>query len=130
MNRANRLHSGIDGHFSGADMNFSLLFSPLQVGPYRLNHRVVMAPLTRMRAERPSLAPRPLNVEYYAQRATPGGLIIAEASPVMATGFGSPGVPGIYSEQQIAGWREGVDAVHATGRVIFLQPCPAVPLSH
>jgi N-ethylmaleimide reductase len=106
------------------------LFSPLQVGPYRLNHRVVMAPLTRMRAEKPSLAPRPLNAEYYAQRATPGGLIIAEASPVMATGFGSPGVPGIYSEQQIAGWREVVDAVHAKGGVIFLQLWHVGRVSH
>src|ERR1700692_1552085 len=101
-------------------MNFPLLFSPLQVGPYRLNHRVVMAPLTRMRAERPGLAPRPLNAEYYAQRATPGGLIIAEASPVMVTGFGNPGVPGIYSEAQIKGWRDVLDAVHAEGGVIFL----------
>ncbi len=79
-------------------MNFPSLFSPLQIGPYHLKHRVVLAPLTRMRAARPSLAPRPLNAEYYAQRATPGGLLIAEASPVMATGFGNPGVPGIYSE--------------------------------
>src|SRR5258705_1462564 len=89
-----------------------------------------MAPLTRMRAEKPSLAPRPLNVEYYAQRATPGGLIIAEASPVMATGFGSPGVPGIYSEQQIAGWREVVGAVHAKGGVIFLQLWDVGRVSH
>ena len=102
-------------------MKYPSLFSPLQVGPYRLNHRVVMAPLTRMRAERPSLAPRPLNAEYYGQRATPGGLIIAEASPVMATGHGSPGTPGIYSEQQIKGWRGVVDAVHAKGGLIFLQ---------
>jgi len=111
-------------------MNFPSLFSPLQVGPYKLNHRVAMAPLTRMRAEKPSFAPRPLNVEYYAQRATPGGLIIAEASPVMATGFGSPGVPGIYSEQQIAGWREVVDAVHARGGVIFLQLWHVGRVSH
>jgi N-ethylmaleimide reductase len=102
-------------------MHFPSLFSPLQIGPYHLKHRLVMAPLTRMRAEKPSLSPRPLNVEYYAQRATPGGLIIAEASPVVATGFGSPGVPGIYSEQQIAGWRKVVDAVHAKGAFIFLQ---------
>src|ERR1700738_1436319 len=102
-------------------MKFPSLFSPLQVGPYRLKHRLVMAPLTRMRAEKPSLAPRPLNAEYYAQRATPGGLIIAEASPVVATGFGNPGVPGIWSEQQVKGWREVVDAVHARGGVIFLQ---------
>ena len=111
-------------------MNFSSLFSPLQIGPYHLKHRVAMAPLTRMRAEKPSLSPRPLNVEYYAQRATPGGLIIAEASPVMATGFGSPGVPGIYTEQQIAGWRKVVDAVHAKGGIIFLQLWHVGRVSH
>src|ERR1035441_8016013 len=83
----------------GAEMTFPSLFSQLQVGPYRLQHRVVMAPLTRMRAERSSFAPRALNAEYYGQRATPGGLIIAEASPVMATGHGSPGTPGIRSEE-------------------------------
>ena len=111
-------------------MKYPSLFSPLQVGPYRLNHRVVMAPLTRMRAERPSLAPRPLNAEYYGQRATPGGLIIAEASPVMATGHGSPGTPGIYSEQQIKGWRGVVDAVHAKGGLIFLQLWHVGRVSH
>jgi N-ethylmaleimide reductase len=115
---------------SGAGMHYPSLFSPLKIGPYQLKHRVVMAPLTRMRAEKPSLAPRPLNVEYYAQRATPGGLIIAEASPVVATGFGSPGVPGIYSEQQIKGWREVVDAVHAKGGVIFLQLWHVGRVSH
>ena len=111
-------------------MNFPSLFSPVQIGPYQLRHRLVMAPLTRMRAEKPSLAPRPLNAEYYAQRATPGGLIIAEASPVAATGFGSPGVPGIYSAQQIDGWRKVVDAVHATGGVIFLQLWHVGRVSH
>jgi N-ethylmaleimide reductase len=114
----------------GADMNFPSLFSPLQVGPYRLSHRVVMAPLTRMRAGRPSLAPRPLNAEYYGQRATPGGLIIAEASPVIATGHGSPGTPGIYSEVQIKGWRGVVDAVHAKGGLIFLQLWHVGRVSH
>jgi N-ethylmaleimide reductase len=111
-------------------MNFPSLFSPLKIGPYQLGHRLVMAPLTRMRAEKPSLAPRPLNTQYYAQRATPGGLIIAEASPIAATGFGSPGVPGIYSEQQIKGWREVVDAVHAKGGVIFLQLWHVGRVSH
>ncbi|WP_159007878.1 alkene reductase [Bradyrhizobium sp. S69] len=111
-------------------MNFPSLFSPLQIGPYHLKHRVMLAPLTRMRAARPSLAPRPLNAEYYAQRATPGGLLIAEASPVMASGFGNPGVPGIYSEQQIAGWREVVDAVHAKGGIIFLQLWHVGRVSH
>jgi N-ethylmaleimide reductase len=111
-------------------MNFSSLFSPVQIGPYQLKHRLVMAPLTRMRAEKPSLSPRPLNAEYYAQRATPGGLIVAEASPVVATGFGSPGVPGIYSEQQIAGWRKVVDAVHGRGAFIFLQLWHVGRVSH
>ena len=100
-------------------MNFPKLFSPVEIGPYQLKHRLVLAPLTRMRAAKPSLAPRLLNAEYYAQRATPGGLLIAEASPVAATAFGSPGVPGIYTEAQIAGWRKVVDAVHAKGGIIF-----------
>jgi N-ethylmaleimide reductase len=111
-------------------MNFPSLFSPAKIGPYQLKHRLAMAPLTRMRAEKPSLAPRPLNAEYYAQRTTPGGLIIAEASPVAATAFGSPGVPGIYSDQQIAGWRKVVDAVHAKGGIIFLQLWHVGRVSH
>ena len=111
-------------------MTLPHLFSPLTIGPYQLKHRVVMAPLTRMRAAKPSLAPRPLNAEYYAQRATPGGLIIAEASPVSATAFGNPGVPGIYTEEQIAGWRAIVDAVHAKGCVIFLQLWHVGRVSH
>src|SRR5215469_10554014 len=102
-------------------MNFPHLFSPLKVGPYQLKHRIVLAPLTRMRAARPSLAPRPLNAEYYAQRATPGGLLIAEASPVADIGFGSLGVPGIYSGEQVEGWKKVVDAVHASGAYIFPQ---------
>ena len=89
-----------------------------------------MAPLTRMRAERPSLAPRPLNAEYYRQRATPGGLIIAEASPVMATGHGNAGTPGIYSAQQVEGWRAVVDAVHAKDGLIFLQLWHVGRVSH
>ncbi len=106
------------------------LFSPLTIGSYHLKHRVVMAPLTRMRADRETLAPRPLNVDYYAQRATPGGLIIAEASPVLPTGTGSPNVPAIYSEAQIAGWKRVVDAVHAKGGVIFLQLWHVGRVSH
>jgi N-ethylmaleimide reductase len=111
-------------------MNFPSLFSPLKIGPYQLQHRLAMAPLTRMRAAKPSLAPRPMNAEYYAQRTTPGGFLIAEASPVMITGFGSPGVPGIYTGQQIEGWREVVDAVHAKGGVIFLQLWHVGRVSH
>jgi N-ethylmaleimide reductase len=111
-------------------MNFPHLFSPLKVGPYQLKHRVALAPLTRLRAEKPSLAPRPLNAEYYAQRATPGGLLIAEASSVMASGFGHPGVPCIYSEPQVEGWKKVVDAVHAKGAFIFLQLWHVGRVSH
>src|SRR6202522_751330 len=111
-------------------MIFPHLFSPLQVGPYRLQHRVVMAPLTRMRADRSSFVPRTLNAEYYGQRATPGGLVIAEATPVMVEGRGNPGVPGIYSDAQIAGWRDVVEAVHAKGGLIFLQLWHVGRVSH
>jgi N-ethylmaleimide reductase len=129
--KPDRLHIRIKKQIvSGSHMNFPLLFSQLEVGPYRLNHRIVMAPLTRMRAEKQSFAPRPLNAEYYRQRTTPGGLIIAEASPVMATGRGNAGTPGIYSDQQVKGWRDVVDAVHARGGVIFLQLWHVGRVSH
>jgi N-ethylmaleimide reductase len=111
-------------------MSHTSLFSPLQVGPYFLKHRVVMAPLTRMRAERLSFAPRTLNAKYYGQRATAGGLIIAEASPVAATGRGNPATPGIYSDDQVEGWRKVVDAVHARGGFIFLQLWHVGRVSH
>src|SRR6476659_9119737 len=111
-------------------MKFEALFKPLQVGPYKLAHRVAMAPLTRMRADRSSFAPRPLNAEYYGQRATPGGPIIAEASPVMVTGRGNPATPGIYSDEQVRGWRGVVDAVHAKGGLIFLQLWHVGRVSH
>jgi N-ethylmaleimide reductase len=102
-------------------MHYPSLFTPLQIGPYHLSHRVAMAPLTRMRADTSSLAARALNAEYYAQRATQGGLIIAEASQVTPTGRGNPDTPGIYSRAQIAGWKQVTDAVHAKGGIIFLQ---------
>jgi N-ethylmaleimide reductase len=111
-------------------MKFPSLFSPLKVGPYQLKHRVMMAPLTRMRANRESFAPRPLNADYYGQRATQGGLIIAEASPVIATGRGNPATPGIYSQAQLEGWRAVVDAVHAKGGIIFLQLWHVGRVSH
>lgn len=80
-----------------------------------------MAPLTRMWADPASRAPRPLNVEYYAQRASEGGLIIAEASQISPQGQGAPATPGIHSDAQIAGWRAITDAVHAKGGHIVLQ---------
>jgi len=98
----------------------SKLFTPTQVGPYRLSHRVVMAPLTRMRSD-PGDIPGDLMVKYYTQRASDGGLIISEATPVSIRGYGYAGAPGIYSDTQIAGWRRVTDAVHAKGGRIFQQ---------
>lgn len=106
------------------------LFSPLAIGPYTLSHRVVMAPLTRMRASRPANAAQPINAEYYAQRATPGGLIIAEASQISPSAQGAPATPGIHSQEQIDGWRLVTDAVHAKGGLIFLQLWHMGRLSH
>jgi N-ethylmaleimide reductase len=98
----------------------SKLFTPIQIGPYRLSHRVAMAPLTRMRSD-PGDIPSELMVEYYKQRTTKGGLIISEASPVSTRGNGYAGAPGIYSDTQIAGWQRVTDAVHAKGGRIFQQ---------
>ncbi len=96
------------------------LFTPAQIGPYALSHRVVMAPLTRMRSE-PGNIPGDLMVEYYAQRASQGGLIISEATPVALRGYGYVGAPGIYSDSQIEGWKRVTEAVHAKGGRILLQ---------
>jgi N-ethylmaleimide reductase len=98
----------------------STLFSPVKIGPYQLSHRVVMAPLTRMRSD-PGDFPSDLMVEYYSQRASKGGLIISEATPVSIRGYGYAGAPGIYSDRQIEGWRRVTDAVHTKGGRIFLQ---------
>jgi N-ethylmaleimide reductase len=98
----------------------SKLFTPTQVGPYKLSHRVVMAPLTRMRSD-PGDIPSDLMIEYYAQRASKGGLIISEATLVSTRGNGYAGAPGIYSDTQIAGWQRVTNAVHAKGGRIFQQ---------
>jgi N-ethylmaleimide reductase len=111
-------------------MSRSRLFAPLKIGSFQLDHRVVMAPLTRLRAKASDLTAWEMTAEYYGQRATKGGLIIAEASPVVASGFGNTRVPGVYTEQQVAGWRLVVDAVHAKGGIIFLQLWHVGRVSH
>ncbi|AGH51646.1 alkene reductase [Sphingobium sp. TA15] len=110
-------------------MTQSALFQPLRIGRLELSHRVVMAPLTRMRAG-PGMVPRDIAVEYYRQRATPGGLIVAEASQVMPTGQGYPQTPGIHTAEQIAGWKRVTDAVHEAGGHIFLQLWHVGRISH
>lgn len=104
------------------------LFSPLECGPYRLPNRIIMAPMTRNRAGA-HLAPGPLNAEYYRQRAS-AGLIITEASQISPEGMGYPGTPGIYSPEQVDGWRLVTEAVHEAGGLIFLQLWHVGRISH
>src|SRR5471030_365904 len=98
----------------------SKLISGIQVGAYQFSHRVVLAPLTRMRAEAGAI-PGPLMAEYYAQRTSEGGFLIGEATIATDTGNGYLGSPGMYDDSQIAGWKLVTDAVHAKGGRIFLQ---------
>jgi N-ethylmaleimide reductase len=98
----------------------SNLFSNVKVGPYEFSHRVVLAPLTRMRAEEGAI-PGMLMAQYYAQRTSNGGLLIGEATIASPDGNGYLGAPGLFDDSQIAGWRIVTDAVHAKGGKIFLQ---------
>ena len=95
------------------------LFNPLTFGALTVPNRIFMAPLTRCRADADHV-PNALMAEYYAQRAS-AGLIIAEATMAMAGNSAFWMEPGIYSSEQIAGWRLTTDAVHAAGGKIFLQ---------
>jgi len=100
------------------------LFKPLQVGSITLEHRVVLAPQTRMRATKESdgvYVPGDLAVEYYAQRASKGGLLISEATPISRLAAGYPGVPGIFTASQIAAWKKVTDAVKAKGGKMLCQ---------
>jgi N-ethylmaleimide reductase len=104
------------------------LLSPLNLGPYVLRNRIVMAPLTRTRAGERNV-PREMNVEYYRQRAS-AGLIITEATPVSPFGHGYRGTPGIHTEEQRDGWRPVTKAVHDAGGLIFQQLWHVGRLSH
>jgi N-ethylmaleimide reductase len=105
------------------------LLTPVKLGDYELKNRVVMAPMTRDRADNPELAPTELHVEYYAQRAG-AGLIVTEGSQISPQGMGYVNTPGIYSKQQVAGWKKVTDAVHARGGRIFLQLWHVGAVSH
>ena len=104
------------------------LFDPIQIGDIALSNRIVMAPLTRNRAIAGNVA-GPLTVEYYRQRAS-AGLIIAEASQISPMAQGYLDTPGIYSDAQVAGWRQVTDAVHAAGGKIVLQLWHVGRISH
>ncbi|MBW4662391.1 MAG: alkene reductase [Drouetiella hepatica Uher 2000/2452] len=103
------------------------LFSPVQLGAYSLPNRVVMAPMTRLRAI--DSIPNALMAEYYSQRAS-AGLIITECTMVSPMSNGYMNCPGIYLPEQIEGWRQVVDAVHQRGGKIFLQLWHSGRVSH
>jgi N-ethylmaleimide reductase len=109
-------------------MSASKLFEPYKLGSVTLSNRTVMAPLTRNRAVA-GLVPNPLAIEYYSQRAS-AGLLNTEASQVSQQGQGYQDTPGIYSKEQIAGWRKVTDAVHAHGGHIYLQLWHVGRISH
>ncbi len=94
------------------------LFSPVQMGKHSLKNRIVMAPMTRLRAV--GSIPTPLMVEYYTQRAS-AGLIITECTMISPLSNGYINCPGIYSDEQTQGWQQVTDAVHRRGGTIFLQ---------
>ena len=104
------------------------LFSPARFGDLALANRVVMAPLTRNRAGA-GLVPSPLAAEYYAQRAG-AGLIITEATQVSRGAQGYLDTPGIYTPDQVTGWRAVADAVHAKGGRIVVQLWHVGRISH
>lgn len=105
------------------------LFTPVTVGAFTFANRVLMAPLTRMRASQPGDIPNDLMKTYYVQRAS-AGLIIAEASQISPQGKGYMDTPGIYSAEQVAGWKTITQAVHEAGGRIALQLWHVGRVSH
>jgi N-ethylmaleimide reductase len=105
------------------------LFTPFRSGVGELRNRIVMAPMTRGRAQNPGLVPTGLHVEYYRQRAT-AGLIVTEANWVNREAIGFINVPGLFTPHQVDGWRAVTDAVHAAGGAIFAQLAHSGAVSH
>ncbi len=95
------------------------LFDPIRIGAIEARNRILMAPLTRARGTREHV-PTPMMVEYYTQRAS-AGLIITEATGISQQGLGWPYAPGLWTSEQIAGWRKVTDAVHTAGGRIVTQ---------
>ncbi|CAN1322688.1 12-oxophytodienoate reductase 1 [Linum perenne] len=95
------------------------LLTPYKMGNFSLSHRVVLAPLSRLRSY--GNIPQPHAVLYYSQRTSPGGLLIAEATAVSDTSIGYQNVPGIWTNQQIQAWKPIVNAVHDKGGIFFCQ---------
>lgn len=110
-------------------MSTEPLFRPYRMGNIGLANRIVMAPLTRMRAHPHDHVPTALQAEYYAQRAA-AGLIITEATAISPDGFGWADTPGLWTQEQVCGWRRVTDAVHAAGGRIIAQLWHTGAISH
>jgi 2,4-dienoyl-CoA reductase-like NADH-dependent reductase (Old Yellow Enzyme family) len=96
------------------------LFDPLKIGDLEVPNRIFLAPLTRNRSTSPGRVPNALMRDYYVQRAS-AGLIISEATSVAPAGVGYPHTPGVWSDEQVEGWRKVVEGVHAAGGRMLLQ---------
>ncbi|MDP4538595.1 alkene reductase [Qipengyuania sp. DY56-A-20] len=96
------------------------LFEPLKLGAIEARNRIIMAPLTRGRSSQPGSVPNAMMATYYRQRAG-AGLIISEATGISVEGLGWPAAPGIWSDEQVEGWKEVTEAVHEEGGKIVLQ---------
>ncbi|USX24778.1 alkene reductase [Oxalobacteraceae bacterium OTU3CINTB1] len=96
------------------------LFDPITIGDLTLKNRIIMAPLTRARAIGGARVPNALMAKYYEQRAS-AGLILSEATSVTPQGVGYADTPGLWSDEQVEGWKEVTAAVHKAGGVIFAQ---------
>lgn len=101
-------------------MSQDILRSPFQVASNHLAHRIVLAPMTRMRASDSGI-PNLTAAEYYAERTTPGGLLISEGVVIHPRGKGFPNTPGIWNDEQIEAWKPIVSSVKRKGGVFFAQ---------
>ncbi len=99
----------------------SKLFQPLKVGPFDLAHRVVLAPMTRLRTIQPGDIPSPMMAQFYGQRASKGGLVIIEGTSISLTARSYYGAASFYHDGQAAGWKAVADAIHAKGGIAFMQ---------
>ncbi|CAN7134519.1 unnamed protein product [Brassica rapa subsp. narinosa] len=104
------------------------LLTPFSMRSFNLSHRIVMAPMARMRSY--GNVPQPHAALYYSQRATPGGLLITEATGVSETAMAYHDMPGIWKKEQIEAWKPIIDAVHSNGAVFFCQLWHAGRVSH
>jgi N-ethylmaleimide reductase len=127
--RMNHSTSHNKSHSTSQSTHHTPLFEPVTLGRHILKNRIVLPPLTRQRSAQPGNVPTALMAEYYRQRAG-AGLMVTEGAQIEPRGQGYAWTPGIYSQEQIAGWRQVTEAVHADGGVIFAQLWHVGRVSH